>query len=190
MGLALLLLSAACGRAGSKAAPPSIGMTVEISSAEALIRNWPEAPRATARAMIAKYGEPNSGTTRALRWIANGPWEKTIAHRSAWPHILGTRTGDSLEQTVACRFPDEKTEDLRRFDVRLELSGSVGRMSARSESESMNFLILNLAHEIAVGARSVKSAREFIRRTEALSKAGKSSAYTEGLLYQGISRAK
>jgi hypothetical protein len=47
----------------------------------------------------------------------------------------------------------------------------------------MNFLALNLVDEIATGARSVEDARDFYSKTARLSKAGKSSAYMEGLLF-------
>ena len=47
----------------------------------------------------------------------------------------------------------------------------------------MNFLALNLADEIATGKRSVEEARDFYARVETLSRAGKSSAYTENLLF-------
>ena len=157
------------------------------STPEAAIRKWPDASRVTARAMIAKYGQPARWNEAALTWINNGPWEKTVVYRSWWPRILGKRDKDCLEQTIAYRVPSEKLDDLKRFDRRLAVDDSRSRLSARSESEPQNFLALNLADEIVTEKRSVEEARDFYGKTEKLTMAGKSSAYTEGLLFPGRS---
>ena len=133
--------------------------------------------------MIAEYGAPDRVSRLALRWSGNVPWDKTIAHRSAWPEVLGPRKRDYLEQTVAYRVPPSKAPEIQRFDARLELNLRDGQMSARSPNEPTNILLLNLAHEIATGRRDVVSARAFAARTEALAKSGKSSAYMERLLF-------
>ena len=203
-GLLLLLFSATFGRAGAAqaqdnqlgasqpaveptkdtfAGPPSTEGTASSQTPETVIRNWPEGARITARAMIAKYGQPTRYSEGALVWIANGPWEKTVVYRSAWPHFAGKKDKDYLEQTIAYRVPNEKIGELRRFDRRLEVNESRSQLSARSESEPMNFLALNLADEIVTDKRSAEEARDFYLKTERLAKAGKSSAYTEGFLF-------
>jgi hypothetical protein len=178
---ALLLLSGAC--AGSKADPPPIGTRTGNSAAEAMIRAWPAGARATARAMIAEYGQPDRSTGRELRWTGNGPWAKTIVHRRAWSRFNKERTGDYLEQTVAYRVPETRVDELRRFDDRLEINGRSGQMSAWSSSEALNVLLLNLAHEIVSGRRNARSARSFVEKAVEFSKAGKSSVYMERLLF-------
>src|SRR5262249_36521961 len=119
----------------------------------------------------------------ALVWIANGPWQKTVVYKTAWLHYVGKRDTDYLEQTAADRIPSGKIADLKRFDRRIEVDPVHGLLTARSESEALNFLTLNLAEEIARGRRSVEDAREAYARIERLSKSGKSSAYAEGLLF-------
>ena len=191
LGLFVLLVSATFGRWGSAhaqsdplpAGPPPTEGTLASQTPESVIQKWPEGARLTAGAMIGKYGEPTRWSEGALVWIANGPWEKSVVYRSAWPHFVGKRDKDYLEQTIAYRVPNGKIEDLKRFDRRLEVNAGRGQLSSRSESESMNFLALNLADEISTGKRSVEDARDFYLRVERLSKAGKSSAYTEGLLF-------
>ena len=165
------------------AGPPPTEGTSASQTPETVILKWPEGARATARAMTAKYGQPNRFSEGALVWIDNGPWQKTVVYRSAWPHFLGKVDKDYLEQTIAYRVPVEKIDDLKRFDRRLEVNESRGQLSARSESESLNFLALNLADEIVTDKRGVDDARDFYRRTEALSMSGKSSAYMEGFLF-------
>lgn len=207
LGVSVLLMTALTGRTSaaraqgepSAGSPPAVQpaedpgfepATTESSAAkgetrspEAVIQKWSESARATARAMIAKYGEPSRYTDGALVWFNNGPWAKTVAYRSAWPHFLGKRDKDYLEQTIAYRVPVEKVDDLKRFDRRLEVNESSGQLSSRSESEAMNFLALNLADEIVKEKRSVEDARDFYTKTESLSKAGKSSRYLDGFLF-------
>jgi hypothetical protein len=170
LGLFLLLL------AGWNAAKAS------SSPAEAAIQDWPEPARATARLMIARYGEPGRADADALRWSGNGPWAKTIVHR-AGPDLMGPRAGDCLEQTAADRVPPGRILDVRRFSERLAVNRRDEQMTARSPNERTNFLLVNLAHEIASGKRGFKSADAFYKRIEKLEKAGKSSPYTRGLLF-------
>jgi hypothetical protein len=203
LGLSVLFFSATSGRMGGAqaqndqllgsqptvepakgdAGPPATEGTMASQTPETVIRIWPEAARSTARAMIGKYGEPTRWSEGALVWIANGPWERTVVYRSAWPHFIGKRDKDYLEQTIAYRVPSEKIDQLRRFDRRIEVNTARGHLSARSESEAMNFLALNLADEIVTDKRSVEDARDFYMKTERLSKAGKSSAYMDGLMF-------
>lgn len=167
------------------AEPALIEKKAPSQAPEAAIRNWPAAPRATALAMIDKYGEPTRRTADALVWIDNGPWRKTVVYRNPWPHVLRKTYTEYLEQTVAYKVPVEKVEDLKRFDRRLMVNENQDLLSARSESEPMNFLALNLADEIVKNERTVEDARDFYLKTEKLSKAGKSSRYLEGLLFPG-----
>lgn len=184
LGLALLLLfGAGCFRSGNVAGPAPAGAAARASAAEAAISKWKEGPRAIARAMIAEYGEPDRVTRRALRWDRRGPWAKIIAHRSAWPEILGKRDKDYLEQTLDYRVPDDRVAELQHFDERLEINRRGGQLSARSPNEATNILILNLAREIGAGVRDSASARALAARIEALAKAGKSSPYRERLLF-------
>src|SRR6185312_15077321 len=102
LGLLLLALYVVHSRMGSQAAS---GAPVSAARAEDAIRHWSEGPRATARRMMAEYGPPASASWGALRWTRNGPWAKTIAHRSAFPRLLGPRKRDWLEQTVSFVVP-------------------------------------------------------------------------------------
>jgi hypothetical protein len=150
IGAALLLFFATSGRLGraqadgdpllaSKPAvepandavsgPPPTEGTKASQTPETVILKWPEGARAMARRMIEKYGEPARFTEGALVWIGNGFWEKTVVYRSAWPHFLGKRDKDYLEQTIAYQVPDEKLADLKRFDRRIGVSQNGDRLS-------------------------------------------------------------
>lgn len=181
--IALGRLTEARAQADATIGPPPTEGTSASQTPESVVLKWPDGAQATARAMIAKYGEPNRFSEGALVWIDNGPWRKTVVYRNAWPHFLGRRDKDYLEQTVAYRVPPEKMEDLKRFDRRLEIDQSRGQLASRSESEAANFLALNLADEIVADKRSVDDARAFMEKTQSLAASGKSSAYTRGLLF-------
>ena len=204
LGLSVLLFPATFGRIGAARAqsntppgsqatlepaevpdaePAMTEKTAESQTPETIIQKWPEGAQATAREIISKYGEPSRFTDGALVWFNNGPWQKTVVYRSAWPRFLGKKDKDYLEQTIAYQVPVEKVDDLKRFDRRLAVNESRGQLSARSESEPMNFLALNLADEIVKEKRTVEDARDFYSRTEKLSKAGKSSVYMSGFLF-------
>ena len=163
--------------------PPPTEGTAAAETAESVILKWPEGAQVTGREMIAKYGEPDRFSDGALVWIDNGPWRRTVVYRNAWPHFLGRRDKDYLEQTIAYRVPAGKIQDLKRFDRRLEIDQARGQLSSRSESEAMNFLALNLADEIVTDKRGVDDARDFLAKTESLSASGKSSRYAQGFLF-------
>ena len=157
---------------------------------EDAIRKWTKAPRVAARELIGEYGEPGSFTKGSLIWRDKGPWQKIAVYRRSLSRFFGQRSKGFLEQTVAYHVPVDKIEDLKRFDGRLQVNESQGLLSSRSESEAANFLALNMADEIVEGKRSVESARNFFAKTERLAAAGKTSAYTQGLLFTGRKAAR
>ncbi len=117
LGLAIMLLSSAYGRAGEAAAQDTslLESKVESRPAEAVIRTWPKAARVTAAAMIEKYGEPDHSTKGALVWFHNGPWLETAIYE---PHFLGKRSRDFIEQSIAYQVPGDRIAELKSFDRR------------------------------------------------------------------------
>lgn len=125
-----------------------------------------------------KYGPPDLALNDRLSWFDSGPWRMTTVHRDPRAHL------DVLEQTIGYSVPEDKREDLARLDVNLRLSRDNRELSASSEAEETNFLALNLADEVVHGRRTPADAREFYLATVKLSRAGKSSPYMEGLMFQ------
>jgi hypothetical protein len=194
LGISILIVAAAAaGLFAQPEIPPDEGEGAErmetqssqsAQTPEIAIKEWPDYARSTARAMIEKYGEPNRFSDEALVWYNNAPWQKTVVYREAWPHFAGMRDKDYLVQTIAYQVPSEKVDALKRFDMRLDVDQTAGELSSRSESESMNFLALNLADEIINDRRSVEDARDFYQETDELSASGKSSPYLQGFLFE------
>jgi len=150
---------------------------------ETIIRDWPPLARAQARAMIEKYGRPTAFGSRALVWHHNEPWDETVVFRHTWVHSEANQDADFLKQAVGYRVPQEKADELRRFDRRLTLNSNTNELAFQSDSEATNFLALNLADEIITGRRSVENARDFFRKTKALEMSGRSSNYLNGFLF-------
>jgi hypothetical protein len=150
---------------------------------ETTIRDWPPLARAQARAMIEKYGEPQAFGPRALVWRRNEPWDVTAVFNHTWVHSEANQDKDFLKQAIGYVVPQDKADELRRFDPRLTFNLDTNELAFQSDSEATNFLALNLADEIITGRRSVENARDFFRKTEALEMSGKSSNYLNGFLF-------
>ena len=171
--------------AKAQAAPEDLTMTQaaaersekseRLRRIEAELAGWPQGSRRAAQRMMLKYGPPDEATPRALTWNDNGPWKRTIVHRDAGR--------DVLEQIAGYHVPND------RYDVIGHLPGNVsaerGRdeLSARAPDEPLNFLYLNLADEVISGRRDAESAVALYRQTQALTASGKTSPYTESLLF-------
>jgi hypothetical protein len=150
--------------------------------AEAVTANWAGYARTLAEDLMTKYGPPNQIDHDRLVWNNNGPWERTVVWdgTSYYDSQLGS---DILEQTVFYPVPAGKRPDLAQFSKSLRISENGTRMTVLSLSEESSFLTLNLAHEIIADLRSPTAARELYARTLQLAAAGKSSPYTQGLLF-------
>jgi hypothetical protein len=159
----------------------------DVSSAgmppESLILLWPARSYGLARMMLAEYGQPFEASDHRLVWLENGPWKKTVVYRNPpGESVLGSEAG-RLEQSVAYRVPEDKLAALARFDRQIGVDPREGRITVLSNSESVNFLALNLADEVVQGRRTAREAALFRRKLLRLRNAGKFSHYLEGLLF-------
>jgi hypothetical protein len=149
---------------------------------ESIIILWPTYSYRLARLMIAKYGQPAEASDNSLVWNGNGQWKKTVVYRDPPARTL-EGSGGRLEQSVAYRVPGRRLDALASFDKSIEADTKEGRLTARSDDESDNFLSLNLADEVVAGRRTPREAAEFRRTAARLRNAGKSSPYCERLLF-------
>ncbi len=135
---------------------------------------WPRLAQLTARTMIEKYGLPQEQSATELRWTGADPW-KTI--------VVTPDAASPLEQTVAYAVPADKEDALRNFQHGLSLDDDAGTLTARGDSEAVNVLTLNLAHDVASGSMTPAQAERFFKKARRLEQAGKSSPETERLLF-------
>ncbi len=173
----------------SQTAEPRLGQTGQAaqaapSRAEAIIAQWPDRTQRAARKLIEKYGQPNDTADSQLTWFDNSPWRKTIVYRDELEHNFPVHHFDSVQQWISYRVPVDKLSDLGRFDGSVIVDRTAGLISARGDGESDNFLALNLANDIVRGNKSVDEARQFYGKTAMMLVSGKSTPYTEGLLFR------
>ena len=80
-------------------------------------------------------------------------------------------------------MPVDKFSDLAAYDGSVVPERTKGEISARCNMEEMNFLALNLAHDIVTGARSVEDARQHYAERAVAFMLGRPAPYMEGLRF-------
>lgn len=181
------LLAASCDRSSTDVRDASDARAErgapEASDREDILAGWPADARRTAHDLIERYGQPDEATPTQLTWHRNGPWLRTILSRDPVRHDWPTPHQDRLEQVIAYRVPVGRFDDLAEFDGSVMVERTKGEMSARCGGEPMNFLALNLAHEVVTGSKTVEEARHFYEQT-ALEHAQAGRPYTQSLRFR------
>jgi hypothetical protein len=182
-------LAAGAVLAGCQSARPAAAASPQPRSgagraADDVIASWPPMPQQAARQMMGKYGPPAGVTPDMLVWRDTDPWKQTIVYREEVPHKFPMPHTDLLEQWVDYRVPVGAFTKLAEYDGSVIVERTKGTMSARCDKEEMNFLALNLAHDIITGRRSVEDARQFYAKTAKAFKAGQKDPYTQRLLFE------
>jgi hypothetical protein len=187
---AALLASAACASRTTEIESPGAVVTTPqplpaVRSAQAVTATWPMKPREAASTVIAKYGQPDVIGDRVLIWYDKGPYKKIVLMREEQPHSFPMPHTDFLTQTVMYRVPFDKVDEVTAYDGSVWFHRTRGELSAQCDVEEMNNLALNLAHDVATGARTVEDARAFYAKTAMEFKQGnRSSPYVTGLRFQ------
>ena len=141
---------------------------------------WAPAARAAALEMIERYGPPQEISSFELRWDGPSPWRRIV---------IQNEPQSPLEEVAAYPFPEDKAFALERFPHGLRVYPEEGALGARNRSEALNFLSLNLADDIATGRTTPEDANRIFVRTVRLRESGKSSPYTERLLFKAPEQA-
>jgi hypothetical protein len=153
-------------------------------TAQDTIPDWPAKPKEAAQAMIAKYGQPDGVTPQQLIWYDKAPWKEIIVNRREVPHSFPKPHTDLLEQAIEHRVPPEKYDDLAQYDGSVIVERTKGTLSARCDKEEMNFLALNLAHDVATGKATVAAARKTYADTAMAFMKGEKRPYTQKLQFE------
>jgi hypothetical protein len=185
---AVLLTSAGCASRTTEmetGAVVTTQPTVAVRTAQSVTATWPMKPREAASTLIAKYGQPDVVGDRVLIWHDKGPFKKIALMRDEQPHSFPMSHTDFLTQTVMYRVASEKVDEITAYDGSVWFHRTRGELSAQCDVEEMNYLALNLAHDVATGARTVEDARAFYAKTAMEFKQGnRSSPYVTGLRFQ------
>jgi hypothetical protein len=153
------------------------------AAVSSLVAGWPAKSQEVANATIAKYGQPHEATATMLVWHNNGPWKHTILSRDPVPHDFPKPHVDLVEQVIDYRVPPAVVDELAAYDGSVIVERTKGEMSARCDKEEMNFLALNLAHDIVTGRRPVEDARRFYAETATAFMNGERPPYTQRLQF-------
>ncbi len=180
----LSLAACASGTGGTTRMESGSTVMTTRGSANAMVASWPTKQRETIALMTAKYGEPTVMGDRNVEWYGNGPFVKTAIARDDVPHNFPMAHTDYLTQTVKHRVPADKLDDLNEYDGSVYYHRTRGELSAQCDVEEMNYLALNLAHDVITGKRAAGDARAFYAKTAMAFKQGdKSSPYVRGLMF-------
>ncbi|MDP8959046.1 MAG: hypothetical protein M3N51_07570 [Actinomycetota bacterium] len=157
--------------------------SVSLAEAQAIIEQWPTAPRKVAEKILDHYGPPNEATTTKMFWYRTGPWARMELSADEVAHNFPTPHTDFLTQYVDYRVPADKAAALVEFDGSVIVDRTAGQIAARCDHEPYNTLTLNLAVEIIEGRRSVEDARRFYGETAAAFVLGRPAPYAEKLQF-------
>lgn len=167
---------------GDEAAP---GEPFLVSQADvnAVIENWPSAPKTMAQDMVRRYGLPNEATPTLLIWHDSGPWKRTIVTSDETAHDFPTPHTDFLSQTINYDVPVEKLPELAEYDGSLIVYRTAGQVTFSCDNEAANFLAANLMHEIVEGRMSAEDARKELAGQQAAWLMNREAPYTEGIKF-------
>jgi len=150
-------------------------------SVDNALKDWPAESKKAAVKVIEKYGLPNEMTASLLVWHDTAPFKRTVLYRKEVTHDFPKPHKDVLEQFVDYRVPPDKFDELAQYDGSVVATRTNGELSARCDKVEMNFLALNLAHDIVTGKRTVEEARDFYSTTAMKAMAGAKPEYTQKL---------
>lgn len=159
--------------------PPEIGKAPKRTPAEEVISAWTPECAAMARNFMEEYGQPDTEDPNQLFWLYNGPWARTIVEERSTTMEASCR----LSQTVPFDLTVNDAAAAESFDSRITADPLRSELSVDSDSEQTSFLLVNLAHDVVRGRKTVRQARAAFSRIDALSGAGKASPYTSRLLF-------
>lgn len=153
--------------------------SVDQGTYESVVRHWPEEPSEIAENVVETYGFPQEVTETRLIWHDCPPWKRTELFRDGVPHHFPKKHTDYLEQVIDYHVPPERVEELTRYDGSVMFERTTGELSARCDREAMNFLAINLAHDVITGRKSVEEAREVYAKTAVKTMMGATPDATE-----------
>lgn len=157
----------------------TIVVTADTISALAIFTTWNETPRLVAENVMDQYGAPNEHTPRMLIWYNNAPWEKTVVHKQV---TMGGNTMQArdvvMEQTIMYKVPVDMIDELAHFNGNLIVDPARGALTARSNSEATNYLLVNLANDIITNKKTVQQAQQYYNDNLTTS-----NDYTKGFIF-------
>lgn len=116
--------------------------------------------------------------------FVTSPPPGSCLYREEVPHNFPKKHTDTLEQVIDYRVPPDKFDELVAYDGSMTVRRTKGEMSAMCDKEEMNFLALNLAHEVAAGKLGVGDARKTYAKVAMAFMKGEKHPYTQALQFK------
>lgn len=117
--------------------------------------SWPLPARTQAHQLVDEYGMPDVEAMDSLAWEPANPWQR-----------VRVRSDGLIEETVPYEVPNERIGRVDAFGGRLFIDRFHKEVTAISQSEEMNCLILNLMHDLVIGTRTHGQAWEKFQRVQ------------------------
>ena len=105
-------------------------------------------------------------------------------YRDEVPHNFPKPHTDVLEQFIDYHVPPEKVTEVACYDGSVIVERTKGEVAARCDMKEMNFLALNLMHEIVTGRRTTDEARKSYAETAMAFMMDRRVPYTERLQFE------
>ena len=169
---------------GLDSSPQGADLALAPGEAETIIENWPAAPKAHAEYLLGKYGPPNEATATMLIWHNNGQWKRTVISTDEREHRFPTPHTDYVSQFIEYAVPIEMYSDIARFDGSVVPNRTTGEVFASCDMEAMNFLSMNLLHDIVTGEATVDEARKRYADEASAYAMNRPAPYTEKLHFE------
>lgn len=151
---------------------------IDADTVDDILADWDDEPQEIANQMQDKYGLPDEATPSRLIWYDTGMWKRSVLHRDGVPHHFPKEHTDYLKQVIDYQAPTDEYDNLATFDGSVLLDRTKGEMAARCDKEAMNFLAINLAHDIITGDKTVDEARQHYAKTAVKAMMGAEPDYT------------
>ena len=187
------IVATGCSMNPNKSSSNQFAADKSISSSQGQLQNaeivnrytagWPEASVKAATKIISRFGEPQESTASLLIWRNVAPFKRITVYKDEVDHKFPMLHKDVIEHVVDYKVPVDKLDELSRFDGSLIYNRTAGELAARCNDEAMNFLALNLAHDIVTGQRMVDDARTEFGKVAMDYMNGNKGAYVESLQF-------
>ncbi|MBI3550195.1 MAG: hypothetical protein HY078_14245 [Elusimicrobia bacterium] len=151
--------------------------TTSSSKSEKLTTDWPDFTKRVGDLMVGRYGQPDEHTIGHLVWRDRGPYKRIIVHRFPDKHFY------ALEQTINYPVPHDALGFYDFAECKVETDKVRAELTSYCDTEESNVLALNLADDILNRGRAIADAREAYVRTNMVALRGRSSNYSERLLF-------
>jgi hypothetical protein len=170
--------------ADTSSSPQTTLARPDQASIESMTADWPSKVKEAIGKTMQKYGPPDEvGTTMVMWHNPQGSFKHIHIHKEEVPHNFPMPHTDFVKEVIDYQVPVDKADEITAYDGSVTFNRTKGTMAAMCDKEEMNFLALNLAHDIATGKRTVSDARQFYGKTAMAFMKGEKSNYTQGLLF-------